>query len=99
MEYLFSYGTLREPNVQIELFGRELTAFDDVMTGYRAVPISLWNETHHLAVEDESGRIPGVVLALSEAELAVCDSYEPNEYRRVRAEMLSAKQAWAYVAA
>ena len=39
---LFSYGTLKNKNVQIANFGRELTGLEDALPGYvrRLVPIT-----------------------------------------------------------
>jgi gamma-glutamylcyclotransferase (GGCT)/AIG2-like uncharacterized protein YtfP len=99
MEYLFSYGTLRRPEVQMELFGREVALSTDVMTGYRATPIKVNDDTHSLAIEHFGGEVEGSLLALSSEEIGICDEYEPAEYCRVRVDLLSGQSAWAYVAA
>ena len=99
MEYLFSYGTLQNSDVQIELFGCEVNFAMDVMTGYEVRTITLGNGTHKLAVEHAGGQISGILLELTAEQIAICDEYEPEEYERVSVGLLSGKTAWAYVAA
>ena len=99
MEYLFSYGTLQRSDVQIELFGREVSSSLDVVKDYAAAPIRLAEDTHQLAVGRKGGEIEGVVLSLTPEEIGICDEYEPKEYRRVKVDLVSGKTAWAYVAA
>src|SRR5688500_3830955 len=43
-EYLFSYGTLQQADVQTRLFGRLLQGEPDTLPGYRVVPIEIRDE-------------------------------------------------------
>jgi gamma-glutamylcyclotransferase (GGCT)/AIG2-like uncharacterized protein YtfP len=99
MEKLFSYGTLRNHEVQTELFGRDVPSRRDTLNGYGIQPIEIGGETHKLAVIDEDSSIKGRVLELSKEELAVCDFYEPAPYERIEVMLASGETAWAYVAA
>lgn len=59
---LFSYGTLQNRNVQLALFGRELTGRDDALPGYarRILNIvapevaALTRESHLVTVEPDN---------------------------------------------
>ena len=99
MEKLFSYGTLRSHEVQIELFGRDVPSRPDTLAGYGVLPVEIGGDTHKLAVVDRESSIKGRVLELTDEELAVCDFYEPAQYERVEVTLASGETAWAYVAA
>jgi Gamma-glutamyl cyclotransferase, AIG2-like len=107
---LFSYGTLRLPEVQLSTFGRLLDGHDDAVVGYRLgwvtitdphVVATSGSARHPILVEaDEPGAVvEGVVLAITAAELTAADGYEVDDYARVRVPLRSGGQAWAYVPA
>ena len=107
-ELLFSYGTLRQPEVQLATFGRELDGYLDAVIGY---------ELHHVMITDPqvidtsgSDRHPilrptdrpdahvgGTVFTITAAELAAADSYEVDDYRRISVPLRSGPHAWVYV--
>lgn len=106
---LFSYGTLRQPEVQIANYGRLLEGEADVLAGYRLAPVAIADPdvvrisgraVHTIAVASGQfdDRIEGVVFALSEAELAATDAYETDAYARVEVTLESGRSAWVYVA-
>ena len=106
---LFSYGTLRQSEVQIANYGRRLDGEPDVLAGYCLVPVAIADPeavrisgkaVHTIAVASgEPGeRIVGMVFALSESELAATDAYETDAYRRIEVTLESGRLAWAYVA-
>lgn len=110
MPLLFSYGTLRDPAVQRGTFGRELPGHADQLVGYavRSLRITdpavlrLSGQADHpivVATGDPADRVDGVVLELTDAELAAADGYEVDEYRRVLAPLASGASAWVYVQA
>ena len=99
MEYLFSYGTLQKVDVQMQLFGRKPDGTPDVMKGYSVRPMDLGSEVHKLAVKDENSEIHGTRLELTAEEIAICDKYEPEEYQRINAVLVSGNAAWVYAAA
>lgn len=107
--WLFSYGTLQQADVQIELFGRLLDGEADILTGFvvgtlqitdEAV-VALSGEAVHLVLRrggvDE--RIAGVALAVTDAELIAADAYEAEDYRRIIVTLESGREAFVYVAA
>jgi gamma-glutamylcyclotransferase (GGCT)/AIG2-like uncharacterized protein YtfP len=108
MELLFSYGTLQQKDVQLSLFGRSLTGARDDLIQYQQslIPIgdqefvATSGEEHHAIARftaKPSDRIPGIVFEVTSAELARADEYEPEPYKRVKANLASGKTAWVYV--
>ena len=108
MEYLFSYGTLKNPKVQVELFGRELRSFNDVLTGYRVQEIEIRDEDFLstgsqslqkiVVPSGEEDTIEGLVLEMTHEELLRADAYEPENYHRVKVSLASGRKAWLYAA-
>ena len=108
MPRLFSYGTLQDPGVQLATFGRHLHATRDELIGFElgtfrvdpAFAASSGKAVHAIVCFNgrPESRVPGMVLELTESELAQADAYEPDGYARVRAQMLSGGEAWVYAA-
>ena len=108
---LFSYGTLRDKNVQIANFDRELTGREDALPAHvrRMVAIidpkvvALGGESHYANVEPSSNpedSVSGTVFTITEQELAAADKYEEvAEYSRISVTLRSGDQAWVYVRA
>lgn len=109
-ELLFSYGTLQQPEVQLDTFGRLFEAEDDVLPGFtvdyaeivdqRAVDVS--GSTVHPIVRPTGNpldKVVGKVLHVTEEELDAADEYEVALYRRVAAPLASGRTAWVYVSA
>jgi|SRR4030095_1847925 hypothetical protein len=105
---LFSYGTLREDEVQLATFGRRLEGSPDSLIGYRLTTIRIQDEhfvqisgtDHHRNLQftgRESDFIEGMVFKVSEKELEIADAYEPEDYKRVQAKLKSGASAWVYV--
>jgi hypothetical protein len=107
MPILFSYGTLQDPAVQLELFARRIVGKPDEVIGFRRGEFRVadpefaarsGSDTHaivHYTGRDED-RTPGTALELTDAELAAADAYEPAGYTRVRARLASGHEAWVY---
>lgn len=107
-ELLFSYGTLRQRDIQLSTFGRELDGRPDAIVGYDLDYITITDP--HVIATSGSDRHPilkptnradaaveGTVFAISEAELAAADEYEVDNYRRIAVPLRSGDQAWVYV--
>jgi hypothetical protein len=105
---LFSYGTLRQPDVQRANYGRLLEGEPDFLPGYRLAPLAITDPdvvrisgkaVHSIARRsgDPADRVPGMVFALSEDELAATDRYEVDVYARVEAVLASGRRALVYV--
>jgi hypothetical protein len=81
-EYLFSYGTLQQENVQLELFGRVLAGSADVLRGYRASTIEITDETflskgdgkyQKTVIISVNDIIDGTALEITDEELLLAD--------------------------
>jgi|SRR5689334_10299600 len=108
MPLLFSYGTLREADVQRSTFGRLLEGWPDELVGFEltvfrvADPefVAKSGRADHAMVREsgsDADRIRGVVFDVTDDELARADHYEPAGYKRVRARVASGKEVWVYV--
>ena len=106
--WLFSYGTLRQREVQRALFGRELDGMADVLPGYAVSPLEITDPgviatsgtAHHTIVHetgDARDTVPGVVYKITGAELAAADAYEVADCRRVAVRLGSGLDAFVYV--
>ena len=106
--WLFSYGTLRQKEVQLALFGRALDGRADVLPGYALSPIQLTDPdvittsgtALHTIVRKTGApldEVPGIVLRITGAELAAADAYETADYTRVTVRLGSGIEAFVYV--
>ena len=107
--WIFSYGTLRQPEVQIGIFGRRLKGEEDALTGHVSrlqrvtdpKVIELSGAAEHPALvetgnaEDE---LAGWAFAVRKAELPLVDAYEAASlYRRRPVRLKSGRDAFVYV--
>lgn len=105
--WLFSYGTIQKPKVQLESFGRLLEGHPDELVGYTLGQLEITNEAvlaaseqlfHPIAIpanRDQS--IPGMVFEVTDTELQSADQYEVENYQRISVILRSGKKAWVYV--
>lgn len=107
--FLFSYGSLRQRDVQLAVFGRELAGVDDTLPGFVAEHIRLTDlqtiatsgTADHLilrATADGSSAVPGLALAIRPDDVPVADAYEPAGYERTVVTLASGRRAFVYVA-
>ena len=104
---LFSYGTLRQPEVQLATFGRLLEGREAGVVGYRLEWLTITDphviatsgsDRHPLLVADEAGAtVQGTVFAITADELLAADDYEVDDYTRVQVPLDSGEEAWVYV--
>jgi hypothetical protein len=106
--WLFSYGTLRQRNVQLAIFGRELDGRPDVLPGYAVSPLEIKDPgviatsgTAHHTIARETGdpldEVPGIVFRITRAELARADAYEVADCKRLIVRLGSGIDAFVYV--
>lgn len=105
---LFSYGTLRQPDVQLSLFGRVVATVDDALPGYRlewlritdpSVIATSGSDRHPILRRGTpSDHVDGAYLELTDDELAAADDYEVDDYRRTAVTLTSGVPAWVYTA-
>jgi len=100
MPLLFSYGSLRHPDVQQATFGRSLDGLPDQLVAFVLVPAVAGVSAHANVIPgtDTNGRVPGMAFEVSNAELASADLYERRDgYVRVAAALASGRKTWVYV--
>lgn len=109
MPRLFSYGTLQQEEVQLSTFGRKLDGQKDLITGYEPSLLKITDpalatklgKTHHdniSATGDDWSNVQGTVFDVTEAELAMADTFEGQfDYKRVNVTLASGNDAWVYL--
>ena len=106
MPGLFSYGTLRQPEVQAELFGGPVPSSPDTLHGWIERVITITDPDvirlsgkamHPGLVRGEGPPMIGAVLELTDAQLAAADDYEVSDYTRIAVILGSGREAFAYV--
>lgn len=106
-QLLFSYGTLRQPEVQRATFGRLLDGEPDAIVGHELAWVTIVDP--HVLVTSGSERHPalvtsvrpdaavdGLVFHITGAELAAADEYEVDDYVRIEVPLRSGRTAWVY---
>jgi gamma-glutamylcyclotransferase (GGCT)/AIG2-like uncharacterized protein YtfP len=107
-ELLFSYGTLRQREVQLATFGREVEGQLDAIVGFELDWVTITDphvietsgSARHPILKpstDPDAAVDGTVFAISATELAAADDYEVDDYRRIAVPLRSGEQAWVYV--
>src|SRR5262245_36127628 len=95
LEYLFSYGTLQNEDVQLATFGRKLRGAPDTLFGYRQTRIEIQDhmivaiggEKYYLNAQftgQDSDFVLGIRFQVTRKELEQADIYEDSaDYKRV----------------
>ena len=108
MEYLFSYGTLRQQNVQLKNFGRLLDGAEDTLKKFILKDLEITDKVV-LQVSDkkfhpilsytgnEKDKVVGTVFKITLDELLKADGYEVDDYKRVEVTLVSGIKSWVYV--
>lgn len=97
-EYLFTYGTLQEEDVQRYIFQRCLEGIQDLLPGYRISEHRMYGR--YLVLKPSPGNsrgVAGIAYRLSLDELLKADIYEGPAYCRIEASLASGRKAWVYV--
>ena len=98
MEYLFTYGTLRDPATQQRLLGRTLgDGAPDSLRGYRLAKLTGIHEVYSILQPQAGSIVEGMRFQVSADELARLDDYEGEAYQRVSVRLVSKTRAWAYM--
>jgi hypothetical protein len=107
-ESLFTYGTLRNEEVQLDVFGRTLAGHADALPGYTLKMIEVHD--HDFVIKsgtaihrnlqftgDPLDFVEGTVYSVTLQELEQADSYEPAGYKRALVQLRSGANAWVYL--
>ena len=108
MPRIFSYGTLRQPEVQRANYRRLLDGEADALVGYRVKPLTISDpevvrmsgkDVHTIAcfTGNPLDRIDGMLFEVTAEELAATDGYEVDAYARLEVTLASGRRAIVYV--
>ncbi|GMW00447.1 MAG: hypothetical protein AMXMBFR84_15840 [Candidatus Hydrogenedentota bacterium] len=93
---LFAYGTLLDPPVQRELFGRIVDGTPDTLTGFSRTTVEVQGSVYPDLRPKPGGRVEGRVLLLTTDDLHRADAYETDAYIREQLILESGRAAWVY---
>lgn len=98
MAKIFSYGTLWNPDVQLEHFGMtfSIDEYLDYVSGWDIIKIKMYGEMFNVAVEGES-IVSGVIVDIPDNFIKEVDKYEGKEYKRVEITTLTGNKCQMYV--
>ncbi|MBO6531787.1 MAG: gamma-glutamylcyclotransferase [Muricauda sp.] len=98
MEYLFSYGTLQDPQVQESVFGRWLNGKTDAVTGFQKMENAVYGRYPIVAhTGNPKHKVKGMAYEVSAVDLKKADRYETEAYKRELFTLESGAKAWIYV--
>ena len=99
---LFSYGTLRSTDEQMQHYGRKLKGKEAVLSGYKLNGTGLNEKTTRDPVAVKSGilleKIEGIVYEITGNELTKTDKHKVSNCKRVIATTDLGIDVWVYVA-
>ena len=90
---LFVYGTLRDPVVQQNIFGRVVPGVPDKLRGFRKIWLGIYPA---ILPDSADSIIDGLLLELTPEELLQGDIYETEDYQRIEVTLESGVVAWVY---
>ncbi len=98
MEYLFTYGTLQDLQVQEYIFGRILNGKPDFLFGYKRFENAVYGR-YPLVLHTKNGedKVAGTVYEVSLVDLKKADIYETSAYKRKKFQLESGVTAWVYI--
>ena len=94
---LFIYGTLTKPEIQKGIFGRVVNGTSDALYGYEKSKIEIDGGTYPIIIPNKNGKVPGLVIEISDDELKRTDEYETEAYQRINVILESGISAWVYI--
>ena len=97
MEKLFAYGTLLEPHIQMEVFGRELVGEATRLKNYRKIEVILGGVAYPSLQFSPEDSVEGILYKVSLTDLASADEYEGEEYQRILTVVDNGRRAWVFL--
>ncbi len=103
MAKLFAYGTLKESDIQENIFGRSLRGTPDQLIGFVINYINIEEEFGIAkypiitATENPDDVVSGILYEITEEDVQLADTYEGIHYKRIEVTLESKEVAWAYI--
>ncbi|HEX3100933.1 MAG TPA: gamma-glutamylcyclotransferase family protein [Pyrinomonadaceae bacterium] len=98
-EQVFVYGTLKFPDVQREIIGREVPMVSDTLNGFISEPVVIDGTEYRALVPLKGAETEGAIITVTTPELDRIDAYEPDEYKRIKVTTVSGRIVGVYVKA
>ncbi|NNJ88566.1 MAG: DUF4286 family protein [Eudoraea sp.] len=96
-EYLFTYGTLQDKEVQQMVFSRILSGRKDHLKDHTISKVLVGGLYPSVEASTKSVKgVPGILYIISKDELRRVDIYEGDAYYRKKAMLGSGIEAWVY---
>ncbi|MEO0570736.1 MAG: gamma-glutamylcyclotransferase family protein [Bacteroidota bacterium] len=97
-QYLFSYGTLQNEDIQRMVLGRTLKGKSGILLGYRISQKKVHGKYPLIEPSPiKTDNVRGKLFRVSNFELHELDHYETYAYMRIEVELKSGTKAWVYV--
>lgn len=96
-EKLFIYGTLADPKIQKQVWGRITKTTPDILQGYKISEIEIEGEIYPLIIPSKFSEVNGWIIEITNKELEKIDEYESNSYKREKVTLKSGTIAWVYL--
>tara|TARA_E500000318_G_C3521380_1_gene196550 strand:- start:657 stop:965 length:309 start_codon:yes stop_codon:yes gene_type:complete len=98
LEYLFSYGTLQDLQVQEYIFGRLLKGKEDAALGFKKMDNAVYGR-YPLVVHTNNpeDKVAGMAYEVNDTDLKKADIYETSAYKREKFPLESGDEAWIYI--
>ncbi|RIV48536.1 gamma-glutamylcyclotransferase [Flagellimonas taeanensis] len=98
LEYLFTYGTLQEKQVQQDVFGHLVEGHPDALLGFKKMENAVYGQYPLvMRTADAKDKVKGTVYKVTITDLEKADVYESNAYKRVKFPLESGLEAWVYI--
>lgn len=98
MEYLFTYGTLQERQVQQDVFGHPLEGRPDALLGFKKIENAIFGQYPVvIQTQDAKDKVKGTLYTLSLTDLEKTDEYETDAYKREKFPLETGLEAWVYI--
>ena len=108
MQKIFSYGTLQQVNVQLEILGKTLSGAEDIIEGYYTEYLEIkdlsvlkasQNKMHPIIyfTGNKAHKVFGTLFSVTKKDLLKIDCYEVKDYQRIMVPLKSGNESWVYV--
>ncbi|OQD43606.1 hypothetical protein BUL40_03050 [Croceivirga radicis] len=96
MHLVFSYGTLQQTTIQLDLYGTTLEGITDQLKDYELLNNVVYGK--YPAVRKALNQVvKGTVFNLTTQQLQITDQYEGEAYKRKMLQLNSGIKAWVYI--
>lgn len=97
MERIFTYGTLQDTPIQLQIIGRILdVGTPDTLRDYKMSKLVSAPNVYNIIQPQTGSVINGIVYDVTTEELAKIDEYEGDAYLRVSVTLVSKTRVWVY---